>query len=179
MEKITLTSFIIMGLLLLGDPSYSQQEAAAEVSALRIGTFDSRLVALAYARSEHFHKKLQKLHEEIAGAKAAGDEELVKKLSASGPALQHHIEKQCYSTWPIGEILEVIKGELPAIAERAGVEVIVSKWDLAYQGAGAGFVDVTAQMVAPFKPSEETKRILEDMAKKQPLPLDQLKEYGP
>jgi hypothetical protein len=179
MKKLARISFILSALLLLANPSFSQQDAAEEVPGLRIGTFDSRLVALAYARSEHFQKKLQKLHDDIAKAKAAGDDALVKKLSATGPQLQHHIEQQSYSTWPIDEILEIIQGELPAIAKRARVDVIVSKWALVHQPADASFVDVTAQMVAPFKPSEATKKILEDMAKKQPLPLDQLKEHCP
>ncbi len=130
---------------------------------LRVGTFDSRLIATAYVRSEAFKQRLTKMQAELQEAKASGAEKLVKQLEAEGPALQDLIHKQGFSTWPVHDILQTIKAEIPDIAAKADVDVIVSKWDVVFQRNGAETVDVTDLMVAPFAPSEETRKILDSL----------------
>lgn len=143
-------------------------------SQLRVGTFDSRLVATAYVRSEAFHKRLVKLQSEIDAAKARGAEKRVKELEARGPALQHLVHKQAFSTWPVHDILQTIKPQLPQIAKQAGVDLIVSKWDVAYQRPGVETVDVTDFMVALFQPDDATRKVLESLRKQDPVPLERL-----
>ena len=62
--------------------------AAPVAKPVRVGMFDSRAVALAYYRkfyqSPEFTARLNKLKQEHAQAKAAGDEEKAKKLEAEG-----------------------------------------------------------------------------------------------
>ncbi len=48
---------------------------AAEETGLRVGTFDSRAVTMAFIRSDMFEKELQRRMAEHKKAKAAGDEE--------------------------------------------------------------------------------------------------------
>jgi hypothetical protein len=145
-------------------------------SKVRVGTFDSRLVATAYVRSEAFQKRLAKLHADLKEAKTSGDEKRIRQLEAKGPALQTLIHKQGFSTWPVHDILRTIKDEIPGIAKQANVDVVVSKWDVVFQRKDVKFVDVTDLMVAPFHPTEETRKILEDLANKDPVPLEQLRE---
>lgn len=154
----------------------SYTEVAAEEtkteSKVRVGTFDSRLVATAYVRSESFQQRIAKMHADLKEAKASGDEKRVKQLEAEGPALQDLIHKQGFSTWPVHNILQTIEDKLPEIAKQAGVDVIVSKWDVVYQRQGVEPVDVTDLLVARFSPTEETRSILEGLRKKDPVPLD-------
>ena len=130
---------------------------------------------MAYYRSEAFIRQVNDLRAELEEAKAAGDEKRVKELEAEGPALQELVHKQGFSTWPVDNILERIKGQIPEIAAQADVDVIVSKWDIVYQGSGVEFVDVTDLMVRPFDPDEATLAIIKDIQKQDPVPLEDLK----
>ena len=114
---------------------------------------------------------------ELKEAKATGAEKLVKQLEAEGPALQDLIHKQAFSTWPVHDILKTIKAKIPDIAEKADVDVVVSKWDVVFQRSGAETVDVTNLLVAPFAPSEETREILDSLRITDPIPVEKLKKY--
>ena len=153
--------------------SGSENSAPAEV---RIGTFDSRAVALAYYRSPEFNQQMRELHQAHQEAKQEGDAQRVAELEAYGPAQQQRMHKQGFGTWPVDEILEKIKDRIPDIAAQANVNVIVSKWDVVYQKDGLKMVDVTDLLVEPFNPSEETLQVISDVRRKPPVPLEQLED---
>ena len=144
-------------------------------SKARIGTFDSRLVATAYVRSDKFGERLKAMQAELKKAKDAGNEKRVKQLEDEGPALQAIIHKQGFSTWPVHDILKTIHDELPKIAKEAKVDIIVSKWELVFQDDTIQPVDVTDHLVTLFKPDEATRGVLESLRKQDPVPLDRLK----
>ena len=154
-----------------------QSQEKTSVPKVRVGTFDSRALAMAYFGSEAFNRQLNDLRAEHKKAKAAGDEKRVKELDAEGPALQELMHKQGFSTWPVDNILEKIKEKIPEIATQADVEVIVSKWDIVYQRPGVEFVDVTDLMVKLFEPDEQTREILADLPDVEPLPLEEQQEF--
>lgn len=110
-------------------------------------------------------------------AKASGEEKLVTQLETEGKALQDLIHKQGFSTWPVHDILQNIKAEIPSIAAKAHVDMIVSKWDAVFQRDGADTVDVTDLMVAPFTPNEETRKILDSLRRTDPIPVERLKKH--
>lgn len=176
MKRISIISFGICVLTMLTTPSATAGgniPKPTEVK-LRVGTFDSRLVAVAYARSDAFRDHLAELQAELAQAKAKGAVQRVKELEAQGPALQRLIHKQGFSTWPIDNILATIEKKIPALAREARVDLIVSKWDLVYQDPTAGFVDVTPALVVLFNPDEETRKVLKSLGEKDPVPLENL-----
>lgn len=57
------------------------------------------------------------------------------------------------------------------------MELIVSKWKLDFQAPNAEYVDITTLMVQPFSPSTETLKKIQDIQKKEPVPLDELKNH--
>ncbi len=158
-------------------PEQQERLKAAQTSGatVRVGTFDSRALALAYYRSEPFNAQIQKLKAEHEKAKAAGNEQRAKELSAEGQAQQELGHKQGFGTWPVDNILETIKRQIPEIARQANVDVIVSKWNIVYQRPGVEFVDVTDLMVKPFNPDEATLKIIKEIQKQDPIPLEELK----
>ena len=93
------------------------------------------------------------------------------------PARQELISKQGFGTWPVDNILERIKEKIPEIAKQAGVDVIVSKWDIVYQRPGVEFVNVTDLMVKPLNPDEATLKIIKEIQKQDPIPLEELKNH--
>jgi len=145
-----------------------------EAGAMVVGTFDSRGVAAAYFRSERFAARLDGIREAIEAARTEGDEERIRELEAEPHALQKQAHEQVFGNAPIPDLLELLRDDLAGIAERAGVDVIVSQWDIVYHEPSAEFVDVTALLAEPFRPDEATRKVIADLAGVEPVPLDQL-----
>jgi hypothetical protein len=175
--KIVMIAMAAMGVAGSGGtPASKAAEPKAEKATLRVGVFDSRAVAVAYAGSQEFDAQLKRLMEEHQKAKAAGDTEKVKQLEAQGRQSQDQLHQQGFSTGSVANILEKIKDQLPGIAKEAGVDLIVSKWDVPYQVPGSQTVDVTQAMIKPFHPSEKTLRMIQGLEKVQPIPLEEAKK---
>ena len=149
-----------------------QPEEKTSGSKVRVGTFDSRAVAVAYGRSENLGRYIEELTAEYEEAKTAGDETRVKELEAEASALDELLHKHAFSIGPVDNILEQIEGTIPKIAEQAQVDVIVSKWDIVYQRPGVEFIDVTDLMVKPFDPDEETQKLLIEVQKQDPVAFE-------
>ena len=141
----------------------------------RIGVYDSRSIAVASAGSEVFNKWMSALREEHEKAKAAEDQKRVAEIEAEGAARQKLMHKQGFSTAPVDNILEQIKDRLPAIKQKAGVDVLVSKWDkdTLAKHSSAKRVDVTMELIDAFNPNERQRKSAIAIQKHKPIPLDQ------
>lgn len=158
--------------LLVSDLAKAQ---VASQQASRIGTFDSRIVALAYYRSPQGIERMKpKWDRELRDAEAAGDSARVEELKLLMPSFQHLMHQQVFSTGSICNVLREIEDDLPAIAAETGVSVIVSKWELPYHGPDIEVIDVTANVAALFETDEETARIVTEMANVEPVPLEEM-----
>ena len=173
-----LLKIIPLVILLCFTSSYQQgEEVVKEVPAketLRVGTFDSRAIVVAYVRSEPAKQLLSNHFEKLNKAKEEGDEKLVKELEALGQAYQQVQHQQGFSTASVAEYLEKVKAELPKIAEDAGIDIIVSKWEVMYINPSIEIVDVTSHLVKLFKPDERALKIIEELTKQAPMPLLEL-----
>jgi len=172
MRKLTL--LFLTGVAAMVFVSAGHAQESSTTSSARIGTFDSRAVAIAFFRSAEFQESFRDLMTEFEEAKASGDEWRVRELEAYGPAMQHRMHQQGFSTGSVMEIMENISDALPEIAREAGVSVIVSKWEVTYESSAADLVDLTPQLVALFDPSEQTLMIVESYKALAPVPMDQL-----
>ncbi len=141
-----------------------------------VGTFDSRVIAIAYYNTEAHISYVKGLKTEHAEAEASGDKERVKELRAIGEASQELAQKQSFSIWPVDNILKIIEGKIPEIAKQADVDLIVSKWDVVYQRSGVEFIDVTDVMVKLLDPDEQTLGTIEQIKKMDPVPLEELEK---
>lgn len=153
-------------------------EAQQTQTGKRIGIFDSRAVAIAYARSEQFTKQLGEMRAELKKAKEEGDEDKVKELNKQGPHLQQLLHLQGFSTGSICNIIERIKDKFPQIADENHVDLIISKWEIAYLAESCEIVDITKRLVNLFNPNEQTLTVLEQMKNQPPVPIEEL-IWGP
>ncbi len=142
--------------------------------ALKIGIYDSRGVAIAYARSTEFWESMVKLRADYDRARAEGDSALSKKLGQEGPWMQVRLHQRGFSTAGVGDLLVKVSDALPGVAREAGVVLIVSKWELPYRDASVEVVDVTLRLAKLFKPDEQTLKILGELKDQQPIPFDEL-----
>ncbi len=146
-------------------------------SMVRVGTFDSRGVALAFGRSEMNMGVVKELKAEYNKAKEAGNEDLMKELEAKGSGLQEKLHKQAFSVWPVTDILKHIEAKIPEIAKAAGVDIIVCKWDVVHQGDGIQFIDVTVPMAELFNPDEQTLEMVKQIQDKDPVPIEEMQKH--
>jgi len=142
---------------------------------IKIGIYDSRAIAIAYANSDIFQKYMGNLMAEYNKAKEEKKAELVKELEKEGPFQQQLLQQQSFSNGTISNIIEKIKDKLPGIAQNAGVKIIISKWELSYLDPSIETVDVTNQMIGLFNPTEKALKWIEDIQKQNPTPIDKLK----
>ncbi len=142
--------------------------------AVKIGTFDSRAVALAFWRSEAGMKQVKAIRENYEKAKAAGDKNRMKQLEVEGPGLQVRMHQQVFSTGSVTDIIKTMKTAIPAIAKDAGVSLVVSKWQIAYKDSSVEYVDVTPQLVKLLNPSDQVSKMIEQLRKKEPVPIEKL-----
>lgn len=168
MRKTAFIEMVIFLMILLLTPIliYSQEK-------IRIGTFDSRCVAIAYGRTDFF-KYINELKAEHEKAKAEGNEERVKELDKLGPNLQFIMHQQGFSTGSVMNIMQRIKDKIPAIAEQNNVKFILSKWEVVYQDKSIEIVDVTNQIVSLFNPDAQTLNIVEEIKGMDPVPIEQI-----
>ena len=145
----------------------------------RIGVYDSRAIAVAFIGSPVYRasdgKKLAEMKADYDKAKAEGNQERVAELEAWGKGRQALLHKQGFSTAPVDNILEQIRDRLPAIKQKAGVGVLVSKWDkdTLAKHPSAECVDVTMELIDAFNPNERQRRSAVEIQKHKPIPLDQ------
>jgi hypothetical protein len=150
----------------------AETKAAAE----RIGIYDSRVVAYARFWTEAHQRELNEKAKASKDAKAAGQTVRYEELSAALKKEQERIHRQVFSTAPIDDVLAEIKDQLPEIQKEAGVSKLVSKWDEATlkQHRKAERVDVTDLLVREFRPGEKQLKVMADLKRKKPVPLDKI-----
>ena len=163
---------VITAFLLFAGITFGQTSKKSVV----VGTFDSRVIAIAYYNTEAHKSYVEGLKTEHAEAEASGNEERAKELESIGEASQELAHKQAFSTWPVDNILETIEEKIPEIAQQAEVDIIVSKWNLVYQQSDIECIDVTDVMVKLFKPDEQMLKMLDQMKNQPPIPLEELEK---
>ena len=70
--------------------------------------------------------------------------------------------------------MEKIKDKLPAIAEKNNIKLILSKWELFYHDESLELVDITDQIVNLFNLDEQSRNIIEEIKKMEPVPIEQI-----
>jgi hypothetical protein len=138
---------------------------------VRVGTFDSRAIAIAYARSALAAPIMKDWKDKYEKAKAEKNEEIIKECEAWGTTHQQLLHLQGFSIGSVAEILEKVKDNLPKAAQEAGVDIIVSKWEVVHKNPSIEIVDVTSHLVKLFNPDEQTLKIIEELSKQPPMPL--------
>jgi len=140
---------------------------------LRIGTFDSRTIAIAFFNSRAGQKTMAAVKADYDKAKTANDDKQMKEIRAKMQTRQRRLHEQGFSTGSVINLLQTIKAELPGIAKVAGVDLIVSKWEVMFQSPGVETVDVTKQLAMLFNPSAQGLKWIEGETK-PPIPIDDL-----
>ncbi len=172
---------VVLALLVLGlfasaatgaEVTTAEAPGSSSTAPIRVGTFLSRPVALAYGRSPAFMQYVADLKARAKRAEEDGDEELLEELTAEGSGQQERLHLQVFSDAPIDDILDKLADVLPGVAREAGVEIIVA--ETTYASEAVEFVDVTDLLVREFDPTEETLELVEEVKRTPPVDASEL-----
>jgi hypothetical protein len=141
---------------------------------IRIGVFDSRAIALAWAHSDDGGSAVKQLMAEYEKSKSAQDEKRMKELEQEGEWQQVRLHQMGFSTGPVGDILAKVKDQVAEIGRQERVVAIVSKWEMPYSGEGVEVVDLTPQLVKLFHPTAQVLTMIEQMKNQPPVPFAKL-----
>lgn len=148
--------------------------AQMPVGELRVGVYDSRAIAVAYAGSSEFAATLKQAKADYQTAKQANDEKRMAEIRNRMKLQQRRMHEQGFSTGSVASIMDSIKDSLPAVAKSAGVDLIVSKWEVNYQSSPVKTVDVTDKLVALFHPNERSAKWAKEIQQKPPIPIEDI-----
>jgi len=142
---------------------------------VRIGLYDSRALAYAHFWSPECQRDLQKLMKAAREAQAAGQTNRFNELKSKIKKLDAQNHLQVFSTAPVDDVLAAMKETLAAVQKETGVSRFVSKWDQATldQLPTAERIEVTDQLLRDFKPNDRQQKVLADMRRQKPLPLEE------
>ncbi len=160
--------------LALGIAICTMATAQQHSNKFRVGVYDSRAVAVAWANSSEFKEAMKPVEAEIKKAREAKDEKRVKEIKEQMKLRQLRQHEQGFSTGSVIPIMEKVKDRLPDIAKQSGVQIVVSKWELNHQSPEVEVVDVTDKIVALFDVNERGLKWCKDIQSKKPLPMEQI-----
>ena len=147
---------VLLPLVALSGAAFGQPTAEAQ----RIGTYDSRAVAIAYTGSRYFRQQMDELKALRQQALQSGDTREAARLEAQGKAWQVNLHAQGFGIASVDELLVHIGPQLPRIQQEAGVTRLVCKWnalELA-RHPQAERLDLTMALVDAFEPSARQRQ---------------------
>jgi hypothetical protein len=165
--------FMVSSAVVLCLMTGAMASAQAQTNKLRIGVYDSRAVAAAYANSTEFQETLKAVRADYEKAKAAKDEKRMNEIDSRMKLQQRWLHEQVFSTGSVAGIVAKVKGALPGVAKKAGVQAIVSKWELNYQEPDVEVVDMTEDLAVLFHASDNGQK-WRGILKHPPLPMEEV-----
>jgi hypothetical protein len=139
----------------------------------RVGVYDNRAIAIAYAGSEY--NPVGKLMEDYSKARESGDTARAAELEALGKKHQRALHRQGFGRVPVDDILALVKDKLPDVALKANVDAIA--WQCNYNGPNVEVVDITRELAAVFDSTERTMNMVDEMKQHPPLDLDDIEQH--
>ena len=166
--------FIVTSTAALGLLTSGTVFAQTQTNKVRIGVYDSRAVAIAYANSAEGRESMKTAQTDYQKAKATKDEKKMKEIESRMKLQQRRLHEQGFSTGSVSSTMAKVKDALPEVARKAGVQAIVSKWELNYQSPEVEVVDVTDELVALFHVNEKGREWAKQIKDKPPVPIEQI-----
>ena len=134
---------------------------------VRIGTYDNRAIAIAFAHSKS--SPMAERQREMDKAKAAGDEAKMKELKAWGVEYQRQLHFQGFGRVPVDELLEPIKEQLARLAREKQLTAIAMSCE--FTSEQVEVVDITDDIVKLFDPPEKALKHVREIRTVKPIKL--------
>jgi hypothetical protein len=149
----------------------SQNSALGQVE-IRIGTYDSRAIAVAYFNSSYGKQVMElmgNLQKQKREALESNDTMKIKKLNREGELRQAILHEQGFGTGSVKDLLVVIEDKIELLAKSENLDIIVSKYELNYSNSNCNVIDITEKLANLFEPNKRFKAMLPDLLKSKPV----------
>jgi hypothetical protein len=167
----TLLALLFASLASVSIPPLGAQEASLDQPAkIRIGTYDNRAIAVAWAGSDLNPVKEKMKEYEIA--KQAKDVEKIAELEAWGPAHQRLLHFQGFGRVPVGELLTPLRDQVKELMAEKRLTAIAMQCDEIADNVE--LVDITLDLVKLYKPTDQTLEWVEQLRDQPPVSLIEL-----
>ena len=167
--KIYLYYMIITTIVLIVITSCSTN---ASDNKLKIGTYDSRAVAYAYFISDMYKIQQQKIDSERDKIMEAKDTAKWKETISKVCTEQYLLHQRVFAIGSAASVLRKIEKQLPSIAKSAGVDIIVSKWELTWKDSSVVVVDLTDNIAQLFIPLNKLGKTYDEIKKTERIDVD-------
>jgi len=108
----------------------------------------------------------------MEAAKVAKDVKEIKRINKEAARRQQEFHLMAFGSDSVKHLLAPVADKLPAVAKAAGVDVIVSKWEIVHRDPALKTVDVTMAIAKLYEPDEKRLGFLKDLESRQPLPRE-------
>ncbi len=144
--------------------------ARAASGSVRIGTYDNRVIAIAYAQAGYI--PVAEKTAEYDRAEAAGDTATMREIDDFMSALQRKLHRQGFGRVPVDDLLEPVALQIPSLAADLGLHAIV--WICDYAGEGVEVVDVSEELARLYVSSEDAAELCREVIPVAPVDLDEI-----
>lgn len=136
---------------------------------IRIGTFDSRVVALIIFRSPETMEMMKDLHTRRSAADENKDTKEVARLEREGQLRQAMMHELVFGNGSVNDMIDLLKQPVAEIAKKEHLAAVVSKWELYFQSPDIEYVDITMQLAESLKVDAKTKKMIPEVMLQEPL----------
>ena len=143
-------------------------------SKIKIGIFDSRAVAYAYANSDMYKVEHQKTSKENTAMLESKDTAKWHEAMFNVCSENLLLHQRVFATGSAASILRKVETHLPALAKNAGVDIIVSKWELTWLDPNATLVDLTDSIAQLFIPLERLDQVYGQIKNADRMEVEQI-----
>jgi len=161
--------FIMIFLLFI----FNSANAQKNPKSIKIGTYDSRVITLAYSRSDTFNIRLSAMQKQSQADLESSDSTRKVEAAYKMITFQFLLHQQVFCTGTASAIIEIIKDKLPQVAKEAGVSSIVSKWELTYIDPSVEIVDLTMPIAKLFNPKGDYENMAKEISDQDPVPIEE------
>lgn len=162
--------------VIAGAVALAPHQQSQEPDKVRLGVYDSRGVAIAWAGSEH--NTIREKMKEYEQAKAAGNDAEMKRLEEWGQMQQRLLHFQGFGRYPVDEYLAALGDQLPQLLKDRDLAAIV--WTPNATADNVETVDVTVDLMKLFGMDEaKAAQMMKEVAGHQPLDFVDLYKMDP
>ena len=86
---------------------------------------------------------------------------------------QYLLHQQVFCSGSVASIINLVRDKFPEVAKKAGVSMIVSKWELAYSDPLIEVIDLTGEISSLFNPVNLNQQTAKEISNQSPIPLEE------
>lgn len=136
---------------------------------MRVGVFDSRVIALAHFRSAGFEGPMKELSARMKAAKEKDDKAEIARLQRQAQLHQAHMHDVVFGNASVNDFFPELKERFESAATEEKLSIIVSKWEMPFKSPDVTLVDITDKLVEYYRPDENLRRMLDEVGKTEPV----------